>query len=57
MHLQCIAYKEDGTICREPATILGQQRGGMVCEAHDPAHAAMATCPDCGTRFLTETQD
>jgi hypothetical protein len=27
----CIAYHDDGTICRAPATILDHQRGGMVC--------------------------
>jgi hypothetical protein len=32
----CIAYKEDGTLCREPATQLDRQRGGMVCQAHAP---------------------
>lgn len=34
----CIAYKEDGTICRQPATRLDIQRGGMVCDAHAPQH-------------------
>jgi hypothetical protein len=27
----CIAYYDDGTRCREPATRLDHQRGGMVC--------------------------
>ena len=30
----CIAYTEDGTICRQPATVLDVRRGGMVCDAH-----------------------
>jgi hypothetical protein len=34
MPYYCIAYREDGTVCREPAPILDQQRGGMVCEEH-----------------------
>jgi hypothetical protein len=34
--LPCIAYRDDGTLCREPATILDPQRGGMVCWQHDP---------------------
>jgi hypothetical protein len=32
----CIAYQDDGTICRAPATILDYQRGGMVCLQHVP---------------------
>ena len=31
-----IAYQDDGTICRAPATILDYQRGGMVCLQHVP---------------------
>jgi hypothetical protein len=34
--LTCIAYQDDGTICRAPATILDHQRGGMVCLPHVP---------------------
>jgi hypothetical protein len=36
--IPCIAYTEDGTICRRPATLLDRQRLGMVCAAHDPEH-------------------
>ena len=32
----CLAYREDGRICGEPATVLDTQRRGMVCEAHAP---------------------
>jgi len=32
----CIAYTEDGARCRQPATQLDAQRGGMVCDAHAP---------------------
>ncbi|TSC67295.1 MAG: hypothetical protein G01um101466_746 [Parcubacteria group bacterium Gr01-1014_66] len=34
----CIAYREDGSMCRHPATILDTRRGGMVCAAHTPDH-------------------
>jgi hypothetical protein len=30
----CIAYREDGTPCRAPASIFDHQRGGMVCLQH-----------------------
>jgi len=33
---QCVAYREDGKLCREVATVLDTQRGGMVCEKHAP---------------------
>ena len=33
---QCIAYREDGKLCGEVATILDEQRGGMVCAKHAP---------------------
>ena len=36
----CIAYQDDGTICRAPATILDHQRGGMVCLQHVPDEVA-----------------
>jgi hypothetical protein len=36
----CIAYREDGTLCRAPATILDHQRGGMVCLQHVPDDVA-----------------
>jgi hypothetical protein len=32
----CIAYREDGRICGEPAMVLDLQRGGMVCDRHAP---------------------
>ncbi len=35
----CIAYREDGTICGAPASVLDTQRGGMVCTAHAPKEA------------------
>ena len=33
-HISCIAYREDGDICGQPATVLDRQRHGMVCTAH-----------------------
>ena len=36
MQVKCIAYKDDGTICGKPATVLDPQRGGMVCKEHAP---------------------
>jgi hypothetical protein len=36
----CIAYRDDGTLCRAPASILDHQRGGMVCLQHVPADVA-----------------
>jgi hypothetical protein len=35
----CIAYTADGWICRQPATMVDRQRGGLVCAAHAPAAA------------------
>jgi hypothetical protein len=35
-YIPCIAYKEDGTLCREHATILDRKRLGMVCYEHAP---------------------
>jgi hypothetical protein len=32
----CLAYREDGTLCRAPATILDHQRGGIVCLQYVP---------------------
>jgi hypothetical protein len=40
--LTCIAYQEDGSLCRAPATILDHQRGGMVCLQHVPDEVAEA---------------
>lgn len=31
---RCIAHTEGGEICCAPATVLDEQRGGMVCQAH-----------------------
>lgn len=36
----CLVYREDGRVCREPATILDRQRHGLVCAAHAPAAVA-----------------
>ncbi len=30
----CIAYLEDGSLCRAPAEVLDQQMGGLVCREH-----------------------
>jgi hypothetical protein len=51
----CIAYREDGRVCREPAHIVDRQRGGLVCSAHAPAAATM---PDTrGTKSLSKKDD
>jgi hypothetical protein len=36
----CIAYRDDGTLCRAPASILDHQLGGMVCPQHVPDDVA-----------------
>jgi hypothetical protein len=36
----CIAYQDDGRLCRAPAAILDHQRGGMVCLQHVPDNVA-----------------
>jgi hypothetical protein len=36
----CIAYREDGRVCLEPARLVDRQRSGLVCAAHAPAAAA-----------------
>jgi hypothetical protein len=33
-HYQCIAYKENGRLCKQPAMTLDPARGGFVCERH-----------------------
>jgi hypothetical protein len=36
----CIAYQENGQLCRAPANILDHQRGGLVCLQHVPDDVA-----------------
>ena len=36
----CIAYQDEGRLCRAPAAILDHQRGGMVCLQHVPDDVA-----------------
>jgi hypothetical protein len=36
----CIAYQDDGSLCRAPANILDHQRGGLVCLRHVPDEVA-----------------
>lgn len=31
---RCIAYLEDGRICRKPGTYVAVQLGGLVCDEH-----------------------
>lgn len=38
---ECIARKEDGTLCRAPAYTIDPKRGGMVCALHAPADASL----------------
>jgi hypothetical protein len=51
--MPCIAYTEEGTICRQPATILDRQRQGMVCTAHDPQQRRGPSMLDTPTPGLT----
>jgi hypothetical protein len=32
----CIAYRDDGWLCRAPAHFLDESRGGLVCRDHVP---------------------
>lgn len=34
--IHCIAYRDDGALCRAPARVLDVQRGGFVCDLHAP---------------------
>lgn len=38
----CVAYRDDGTLCRRPAVAVDRQRGGIVCAEHLPR------CAVCG---------
>jgi len=44
-YISCIAYREDGTICRAPATRLAHQRHCMVCGTHAPAGPLAGPAP------------
>lgn len=33
---RCIAYLDNGNLCRKPAEFIDPIRGGMVCEEHRP---------------------
>jgi hypothetical protein len=51
----CIAYQDDGRLCRAPAAILDHQRGGLVCLQHAPEDVATEAfdtyhCPTHGPR-------
>lgn len=37
--MRCIAYRDDGRICANPATVADPHRGGYVCAAHAPKTA------------------
>ena len=41
----CIAYEEDGAICRRLATRIDEQRGGMVCRKHWPGNTETSEPP------------
>lgn len=32
----CIAYLDNGDLCRKPASYIDPTRGGMVCDEHKP---------------------
>ena len=38
----CIAYREDGRVCREPAHIVDRERGRLVFAVHALAAAVMS---------------
>jgi len=42
LNFYCIAYREDGTLCGEPAKHLDIQRGGLVCDEHQPTRSQNA---------------
>lgn len=42
----CIAYLEDGKLCRQPASFIDPARGGMVCEEHRPRDPIMHLVDD-----------
>ena len=37
----CIAYKENGNICKAPALYLDKKRGGMICFKHETERIQM----------------
>jgi hypothetical protein len=55
MEAQCIAYTEDGKVCRRPADHIDVQRGGMVCELHVSEERDMRPSEDArGSNPTTE---
>lgn len=44
---ECIAYRDDGSVCRRPAIAVDRTRGGAVCGEHLPR------CEVCGDPTLT----
>lgn len=36
----CIAYNENGNVCRAPALYLDKKRGGMICYKHEKERLA-----------------
>lgn len=58
----CIAYLEDGRICRSPGVMIDRQRGGPVCEAHRPRpvpnpHGPITTCHRCGALYRAGSEE
>jgi hypothetical protein len=51
----CLAYQPDGSLCRQPATILDPERGGLVCWRHDPAREDRFTWTEDDAEGLTLT--
>ena len=51
----CIASRDDGTLCRAPASILDHQRGGLVCLQHVPEDVA-EEMPACTGHLNPRTQ-
>jgi len=52
---KCIAYDENGSLCRQPAPVLDKFLGGYVCEKHDASDIAEilrrgGKCGSCGVR-------
>lgn len=48
MNGNCIAHCPSGDICGAPATIIDEQRGGLVCGMHAPI-----SCLECGAPMQT----
>jgi len=46
--MQCWAYKDDGSICGQPATEIDAARGIAVCQEHRSIEPGLSACIGCG---------